>query len=561
MTNQCKHCHLPFEISSKDKEFYQKVSPIIGGKKYLLPSPSLCPPCRRQRRVSVRNFWNLYNRTCQLSGKPIISMYAPESHYTVYDVQEWWSDKWDALTYGKDIDWQKTFFQQFGKLLETVPKFAVHNVLSENCTYSNMVFGSNNCYLVFGCIENEDCLYGHILAKCKQSMDSTYSMEIEYCYECVDCNHGYNLKFCQDCEHCSDSSFLLNCRSCKNCFGCVGLQQKEYCFFNQQVNKEQYEEAIMQYTLFTDAQKQIIWQKMNELKSQMPFPAIHGYKLENCTGDYIYQSNNVRDSFDVKMSEDCRHCATTRQGKDSYDVNYTGTNHELCYEDVFTQGYHVLFSHLCLNNNQDILYCDSCFSCKNCFGCVGLRNKEYCIFNKQYSKDEYELLVPKLIEHMQKSQSEHGQEWGEFWPMKLSPFAYNESMAYTFFPLTKEEVLGLGLRWRDDHTPSKYTGTPPTIPEDIKDITDSILKEILTCKQCQKNYRIVGQELSFYRTHKLPIPKICFFCRNKNRLNARNPRKLFQRNCTKCQVALETTYSPDRPEPIMCEPCYLQTTY
>jgi len=28
---------------------------------------------------------------------------------------------------------------------------------------------------------------------------------------------------------------------------------------------------------------------------------------------------------------------------------------------------------------------------------------KYCILNKQYSKEEYEELVPKIIEHMQKT--------------------------------------------------------------------------------------------------------------------------------------------------------------
>ena len=31
-----------------------------------------------------------------------------------------------------------------------------------------------------------------------------------------------------------------------------------------------------------------------------------------------------------------------------------------------------------------------------------LRNKSYCILNKQYTKEEYEELVPKIIEHMMK---------------------------------------------------------------------------------------------------------------------------------------------------------------
>ncbi|MBU0627024.1 hypothetical protein KKG31_00015 [Patescibacteria group bacterium] len=48
-------------------EFYSKVSPIIAGKKYLIPAPTLCPDCRQQRRISFRNERSLYKRKCDLT--------------------------------------------------------------------------------------------------------------------------------------------------------------------------------------------------------------------------------------------------------------------------------------------------------------------------------------------------------------------------------------------------------------------------------------------------------------------------------------------------------------
>ncbi len=68
----------------------------------------------------------------------------------------------------------------------------------------------------------------------------------------------------------------------------------------------------------------------------------------------------------------------------------------------------------------------------NCFLCVNLENKKYCILNKQYSKEEYEVLVPQIIEHMQKTG-----EWGEFFPVCLSPFGYNETVAQEHFKLDR----------------------------------------------------------------------------------------------------------------------------
>lgn len=41
----------------------------------------------------------------------------------------------------------------------------------------------------------------------------------------------------------------------------------------------------------------------------------------------------------------------------------------------------------------------------------------------------------------------------------------------------------------------------------------------------------------------------------------RNPHKLFSRTCAKCGKSIQTTYSPERPEVVYCEQCYLAAVY
>jgi|AntAceMinimDraft_13_1070369.scaffolds.fasta_scaffold65851_1 hypothetical protein len=61
-----------------------------------------------------------------------------------------------------------------------------------------------------------------------------------------------------------------------------------------------------------------------------------------------------------------------------------------------------LFSAELWGNDKSVYYSQFCIGCSNCFGCIGLRNKQYCIFNKQYeNKDKYEEQVAKIIIHMQ----------------------------------------------------------------------------------------------------------------------------------------------------------------
>ena len=77
--------------------------------------------------------------------------------------------------------------------------------------------------------------------------------------------------------------------------------------------------------------------------------------------------------------------------------------------------------------------------------------------NKQYTKEEYEVLVPKIIEHMVKTG-----EWGEFFPAKYSHFGYNQTMNMTKYPLTKDEALRQGFTWSDFEAP--FPKVAKTIP-------------------------------------------------------------------------------------------------
>jgi hypothetical protein len=48
-------------------------------------------------------------------------MYSPDKSYKVYSQDEWWSDKWDAMDYGRDFDFSRGFFEQINELIINVP--------------------------------------------------------------------------------------------------------------------------------------------------------------------------------------------------------------------------------------------------------------------------------------------------------------------------------------------------------------------------------------------------------------------------------------------------------
>ena len=147
--------------------------------------------------------------------------------------------------------------------------------------------------------------------------------------------------------------------------------------------------------------------------------------------------------------------------------------------------------------------------------------------------------------------------------MKYSPFAYNESLADLSFPMTKNEIINSELCFQENLQRTKGKTTLKNIPESISDISDSIINEVLECIQCQRNYKIVKNELSFYKKFKIPIPRYCFFCRLAKRFELRTPSRLWHRKCMKegCNNEFETSYAPDRPEIVYCEKCYQAEVY
>jgi hypothetical protein len=502
-----------------------------------------------------RNFRALYQRQSTLSNKPVISMYAPDSPYTVYSSTEWWHDNWDGLTYGRAFDFNKSFFEQFHVLNMAVPKEALYHVQCDNSDYANLAFKAKNCYLVFGCVENENCLYGHIVWHSKDCIDGLYLYHCELCYQAIDCVNGYKNIYSTECTDCTEIYFSYNCRGCRNCFGCVGLVHKQWQWFNKQLTEEQYHNNLKAVLPFTPAKIAQMQQQVAGLREQIVVPAYYGIHNENVSGNHIYYSSACRHCFDVKHCEQSNYIFTGEHFVDTYDTSFSPGPAEQCYNSLTLQnGRNVFCSHF-IFDGTNLFYCDSCYACKDCFGCSGLRHKQYCVFNKQYTETDYRSLVARITDQMKKLG-----EWGEFFPSSHSPFAYNESSAYEYYPLTKEQALVRGYRWREPDA-KEYRSSNYTISDDITVVDDAILKAILACNHCGKNYKLLPPELQFYRQEKLFIPKQCPDCRHLSRMRQRNPRQLWQRSCPKCQRAMPTSYVPARPEQVYCQECYNKAIY
>lgn len=326
--------------------------------------------------------------------------------------------------------------------------------------------------------------------------------------------------------------------------------------FNEKLSEEEYKRRIKEFDLQNPAHREAVEKRVKELKSKHPHLYSMQEKNESCTGDYVFESKDCINCFQVYRSRDCINVqdAETNDALDSYHTGWSEVTYG-SYSDV--RQHSSAFGIECWDGS-DNFYSDNCKGSSRCFGCIGIRRNEYCILNKKYSKEEYLELLPKIVEHMKKTS-----EWGEFFPPNLSPFAYNETMAQEYHPLTKDEVVKMGWKWKDDlpYTKGNETISWSDVPERIENVPDSITEEILACEVTGRNYRITKQELDFYRKKGLSLPRLHPDERHRRRLNLRNPRHLCKRECMKCKKEIETTYAAERSETVFCEECYLKEVY
>ncbi len=573
---KCKKCGTSFEFTDKDLDFYNKVSPIFDGNKINIPNPTLCHECRQQRRLTWINQRKLYRWVCASSGKPILSLYSPKSWYKIYDYNIRRSDQWDALDFGQDFDFSKTFAEQFDTLMKNTPHPNLFIINSENCEFNNSIVDSKNSYMCFGNNDLENTHYVSDSMKTTNSNDIWWSGNIENSYECSSCGNMYKCFYCYSSANCSNSFFLQNCDGCQDCIMCFGLQNTKYYIKNKQYSPEEYAKKKEELNLWDYNNLQAKIKEFQIFLSEQPHQFATIVNSENCSWDYIFDCINCENCFNVVEVKEAKNLYEWGRISNVQDSTFVYDSEWLILEcnGVFDGSFHVLFSEYIYGSSRNIMYSSNLYTCKNCFWCVGLRNKEYCILNKQYSKDDYEKLVSKIIEHMQTTW-----EWGEFFPSAISCFAYNETPAQEYYPLKgnnwTEDISIIDnnwfkYKWLNKDYPVNIPPNMPTIAgseiiSNIRDLNETTEKQLLNsaiiCEKTKKPFRFTKSELEFYKKHNIALPRKSPEARHIERMKLRNPRKIYNRNCDKCGINIKSTFSPTRPERILCKDCYLKEIY
>ncbi|MDR0650599.1 MAG: hypothetical protein LBG59_04270 [Candidatus Peribacteria bacterium] len=179
----CKVSGQPFPIYQSDVDFYDKISPTFNGKKYQIPTPTLCPEERQRRRFAFRNERKMYKTKASNNGQEILSLYSPDKLYKVYEHKFRDSDGWNVMMYNKEYNAELPFSKHLETLRLDIPRTNFLSVGNENGDYSNYVLNSKNTYMSYNIAFCENVFYATVLSSCTNCCDCTNANTLEWSYE------------------------------------------------------------------------------------------------------------------------------------------------------------------------------------------------------------------------------------------------------------------------------------------------------------------------------------------------------------------------------------------
>jgi hypothetical protein len=541
----CKESGEEFEVTPEEVELYRELH---------MPLPTAAPWIRLRRHRALLAGVDLFRRP-QPDESFLISMYDPESPVDVFPQKDEWDEKkFRPLEFGRSLDPNQPFFDQWVEFSHAIPRPAISQDTSgERSEWSIYTIDPKDCYYTFGGYGSQHLNYADQTGDSQFCTDAFMCMWCEWMYDSTQCSHCSRVSFSENCENSMDLQFCYSCVGCDHCFGCANLRQKKYCFLNTQLTQKEYEKRLKKIDL-KDGHAVEEWRTRiaKEVWNKSLHPDGYNPRSENVVaGDNVMNSKNVRHAIFVNEA-------------DRVYTNYCGGDNKNCTDisssvqnEWISNAVYTVYSSECRMTNavgwcQDVEYSELLSSSEHCFGCISLKHKKFCIFNKQYTEEEYWPLVDAI-----KTAMLARGEYGEFFPYRASTFAYNTSHANLMFPLTQEEATKLGSRWYGFEQERSAPASPiEELPFHLDEVKDDVLTKSFRCPISGRAFRIVKPELEFHRTMGLALPRMHPTERRKRRAIQNMPVKFLDRTCSVCDKPLKTRIPPSLPYPVACEECY-----
>ncbi|PID34556.1 MAG: hypothetical protein CR971_02675 [candidate division SR1 bacterium] len=204
--------------------------------------------------------------------------------------------------------------------------------------------------------------------------------------------------------------------------------------------------------MFMQKKKELLMQKGNFDKRRTSKNKENSNILsQNVDGKFILESQNISDGLYVYRAKNGKNLlffgSESGENHENIDVVLGGSPHGNHLYGCCNLG-GVEHMYLCdaINGGSNNYYSYYLINCSYCLGCIGLKNKSYCILNKQYTKEERYDKVNEIFTQMEKDGT-----LGKFFPGSMNPFYFNDTAAYLIDDtFTKEEVEAEGYLRRDE---------------------------------------------------------------------------------------------------------------
>ena len=454
------------------------------------------------REICSRSPTNMY----KYNG--MISVYPPINRMKVTDADKYMSDR-DSLMVDYEVAGD-SFFDKIKALFLTV---GMPNLLSfyqnENCDYANITIHSKNIYLTFWSVWCENVMYSYLIKDNSSDVIASV-MAWDNCsvvFESSAILRSHNIFYSRNIADSSDMRFCQNMQWCSECIHCSWLHNKTYCIDNIELSKEEY--LIKKNEFLSDK---------NKFYSRRQGWELANYGSNNVTWSAIIKSNEVanwRFVYQVSWWRNICFAGSANGNQNVYDAIFFGSpSGDNVYAVAWWgSGIQNMYCSTHVNWWSDVYYCLFMENCSFCLWCVGLKNKEYCIFNKQYTKEERYAKVDEIFSEMER-------EWTlwSFFPWSINPFYFNDTAAHLLEPsIGRDEVTWLWYLWRDEPIRVDIPDWMETVKaseleqfEWYKDgtwmIDPLILKKVIIDPEWN-SYRVVKLEYDFLVKHGLPLPR------------------------------------------------------
>ncbi len=548
MIKKCEISGEDFYVSDREMELRKKFD---FGDEF----PNRLPKYRFQILGAFWPHWNLHKRKCDKTGKNIISIFRPDCKYPVWHRDEWFEN---ANPPSAEVDFSKPFFPQAFELFCKSPIPHIFQSNNQNCEYTDDWYYSKNCYLCHSGQGNEDCRYCYGCDKIKDIHYAVFSFNSERCFDLINSDMCFNSLFLLNCKNVSDSAFLYDCRSCSNCLFCFNLRNKEYCFGNKQLSKEEFEKKKKEWNLssYKNYQKaKDFFDKM--IKDIAWHRALQIDRSENSTGNFIRNCNDCENCYLLSHHENCVNtCFCGPHAKSTLDSLGTVGSELTFMSSLPVYCYDARFS-FSVSHCKFVEYCAYMQNCQYCFGCCGLVNEKYCIFNKKYSKEDYEMLRDKIISHMKKTG-----EWGDFFPPHFAPNPYEESFSGFRFPLSKNNDFKFYTAEPLEKIDMK-TAEISRIPDSYGDVDEKmdewLFGQIFWDDEYSRCFHIQKADVNFAKKVQCPLPHSYYMHHIQDNLRYMPfSGELRKTKCVKSDVDIFTNWPEDFDGRILCEKEYLK---